>query len=322
MKSQFTMKKATVFLLALIASAFFFSCEFIDFDGENPAPNPNPATKDKIDHILEEFTISEEEKDGETHRKLFLSASSQVNFVLKNYGNPYLAPLTRDQWIGFFSSWDYDYYPVYTDHHCYIENGVAINRHFFQGYKNETEDIYGTDLFMFVDTQEGWKILNLSATVVNPDDHTDYPAISLGNTMPSDALDSFEKGFNEKDFPSFESAFTSSNASCFRIKNKLKEAYSDDEHSALAFYESIPANISGLNIQLDQEDISVHDQMTAVASSTYTIRKGHLVLEQGKMLATLVATPDMGWKISAIVFSISKQLGTMLCCPPKTSQLQ
>lgn len=311
MKSQLIMKKATVFLMVVFASVFLSSCEYIDIEGGEPVPQPQRATKDKIDSLLEEFATTEENKDGEAHQELYLSASSQLNFVMKNYGNPFLAGLSRDQWIGYFSSWDYDYYPVYTNIEYYIEKGVAIDRHNFQGIKNEAEDIYGVDLFMYVNTRGDWKILNISSTIVNPDDHTDYSALSLGSSTPYEALESFEKGFNKRDFASFESAFTNTNAACFRIKNNLKEAYSADTHSASVFYESVPANVSGLNINLEQVNIDVHDQMTAVASSSYTIRKDNTILEKGKMLATLVATPDMGWKINAMVFSISKQLGDL-----------
>lgn len=306
MKSQFTKKRVSVILIALFALSFFSSCQLIDFEGGGYGSTPDTATKNKLDLILKEFTRTEEVKDGEAHRDLFLSSFSQVNFVLKNYGFPMLIPFSRDQWIGYFTSWDYDYYPVYGNDKYYIERGVAINQHDFRGYKNEQEDIYGTDLFMFVDTQDGWKILSLSATVVNPDDSTDYSSLSV-NSLPDSAFMAFEKGINEKDSAAYESAFTSTNVPCFRIREKLKEAYSDDLHSASAFYGSIPDNVSNLKIKLEDVNIDIHDQLTAVASSEYSITKDGIKVEKGKMLATMVATPDMGWKISSMVFSISMQ---------------
>lgn len=307
MESKLLKKKMLTFLFVWLIAMFTSSCNLIDLDGGDSHPGYDTVTKRELNKVREEFAKTEENKDGETHRELFLSMSSQLNFVLKNYGNPFLAGLSRDQWIGYFSSWDYEYFPVYSDINYYIENGVAIDQHHFQGYKNNTEDIYGSDLFMYVKTQDGWKILGVSSTITNPDDNTDYTFLSSISASPYEAFSSFENGFNERDSPDFESAFVSGNVSCFRFKNELREAYDDNLHSATAFYRSIPDDIGKIKLKLTKLNIDVYDQLTAVAASHYTVSKGDVVLEKGTMLATLIATPDMGWKISSMVFSISLQ---------------
>lgn len=301
------MKKASVFLFTLFTFSFFTSCEMTDIEKRIPHSKNPTATKTKINKILEEFARTEENKDKEGHRALFVSPSSRLNFVFKNNNNPFVVELERDIWIEVFSGWDYDYYPVYSNVEYYIEQGVAIDRHDFQGYKNGEKDIYGTDLFMYVETDKGLKILNISSTIVNPDDQTDYASLSMMNSSPQVALESFEQGINGRDSLLFNSAFTSLNASCFRIGHKLKEAYSDELHSAKAFYKSMPEDIKGVKLELENPEIDIHDQLTAVASSEYSIYKDGVVLEKGKILATLVATPASGWKISSMALSVSAQ---------------
>lgn len=302
------MKKATVFLFTLGIFAFITSCELIDFENSGPHSKNPTATKTKINKILEEFTKTEENKDKEGHRALFVSPSSKLNFVFKNNNNPFLVELERDIWIEVFSGWDYDYYPVYSNIEYYVGQGVAIDRHDFQGYKNGEKDIYGTDLFMYLETEKGWKILNVSSTIVNPDDQTDYASLSVVNSSPKVALESFERGFNERDSVLFGNAFTSLKSSCLRIQHKLRDAYSDELHSAHAFYKSMPEDIQGVKLELENPEIDIHDQLTAVASSEYSIQKDGVVLEKGKILATLVATPESGWKISSMALSVSSQL--------------
>lgn len=310
MKSQILMKKATLLLSAVLVSACFSSCELLDFEHRGPhSKNPGNTIK-KINMVMEEFASTEENKDQEGHRALFVSPSSKVNFVFKNYNNPFFVELGKDTWIEIFSSWDYEYYPVYTNPDYYIEKGVAIDRHGFQGYKNGEKDIYGNDLFMYLETGKGWKILNISSTIVNPDDQSDYTA-SIISSSPSIALEAFKKGFNERDADLFNSAFTNLDASCLRFRNKFRKAYSNELHSAQAFYNSMPENVDGLNIDLIELNIDTHDQLTAVASSEYRIEKDGYLVEKGTLLATLVATPELGWKISSMALSISAQTKAM-----------
>lgn len=307
MKSQMHMKKSVLFLFSLLVSTYFSSCELVDFEKGAGHPKKSGSTITKINKVMEEFVTTEGNKDQEGHRALYVSPSSKLNFVFKNYNNPFLVELERDVWIHVFSSWDYEYYPVYSNTKFYIEQGVVIDRHDFQGYRDGVKDIFGNDLFMYLETEEGWKILNISSTIVNPDDETDYSG-SIISTSPSTALEAFQTGFNERDSALFKSAFTNVNASCVRFRDKFLEDYSNELHSSQAFYSSLPEGMDGLKLELTRLKIDTHDQLTAVATSEYNITKDGYPIEKGKVLATLIATPEQGWKISSMALSISAQV--------------
>lgn len=305
MKTIFMMmQKFTTPVLFLILIVLSTSCSHSPFEDVRPTGKSNEKKTSKyLLEILDEFAETEENKDAEGHRLLYVSGSSTLNFVLKNYGTPVIASLKRDEWIGYFSSWDYEYFPEYKDIKFYIEKGMAIDSHKFQGYKDGQPDIYGTDLFMYIETQKGWKLLTVASAITYPDDEIDYGAMELIASTPEEAFFSFESGLNNQERTTYEKAFLNPSSPCFRMKNKFMEDYSDDSHSASAFYDAVPENMAGLNMDLQGLKIDVYEQLTAVASSSYTIKNAEFSVEKGEMLASLVATPDQGWKITSMVFS-------------------
>lgn len=310
------MRKITLRQNSLFITCFVFflisttSCSLIfDEDFGRHKGNGNKNLKNEVDALMEEFASTEENKDAEGHRKLFLSGSSRLNFLLKNYGSPYLVSLSREEWIGFFTSWDYDYYPVYSDIEYYFGNAMAVDKHLFQGFKNNDPDISGVDLFMYIKTPDGLKLVNVSSIILNPDDQFDYESLDPIATSPEVALSSFIEGTNNKDQGKFESAFHSNAVPCFRFKNTFNEEYDDSKHSSSAFFNTIPEELNGLKINLSHLRVDISDKWAAVAKSDYSIKSGGKVVETGEMLATIVATREGGWKITGLMLSVSHQLG-------------
>lgn len=294
-------------LMVLTLFALVTSCSLLPIDDIRPG---SPASDKKaIQEVVAEFAKTEAAKNGDAHRELYLSASSRLNFFQKNYGSPFLASLSRDEWIGYFMSWSYDYYPEYYNQKFYPSQGMAIESHSFQGYRDSIPDIYGTDLFMYVATADGWKLVNVTSTVINPDDATDYSTVESIDANPEVVLSAFEEGLNTQDKAAFEATFMSISTPCFRFKGIFETAYADDQHSADAFYDAF-ADHSGLVFQLKGVQVTVYDQLVAVAKSNYIIKKDGLIIESGEMLATLGATPDMGWKITGLALSIRKQMAS------------
>lgn len=299
MKNQIVKKSIPVFLF-LVSGLLITSCSD-DFSGEI---NEQIKTKKELIKVLRDFAVSEKEKDADTHRELFLSGSSSVNFVLKNEGNPNIASLSRDQWIGFFTSWEYEYFAEYSDIKFYIEDGIAIDSHIFQGVRDGANDLYGNDLFLYVKTPSKWKIVALASTVVTPDDTTDYEMVPDIEESAEQLLLNFEKHYNQQNESEFIGLFLNELTSCFTVDEVFEDTYSDDVHSAKGFFNEA---VSGRGIVFSDTKTEIKDQFTAVISSSYKIideTTGH-IKEQGKMLSTLAGTPSNGWKIAGMVFSIN-----------------
>lgn len=288
-----------IILPIFCASLYLFSaCEYLDYPS-SPGPDYTRSAKQEINDQLDIFIESETNKDGDAHRQLFLSESSPINFVLKNYGNPFVFSLQRDSWIGFFLSWDYAYYPVYSEQSFFIEKGVAIEKNRFLGFKNEAEDIYGTDQFMFVKTSDDWKILDLSSVIINPDDTVDYQSLKLVNSSPDSIMHVFQTALKEGYQEDFLSSFISDSSPCVMINETFSGTFDNEAHTATAFYDTIDKE----QFDFGAVEITIHDDLLAVAEQTYVVKLNGEIVDHGKILASLTGSPGQEWKISALVFT-------------------
>ncbi len=291
------MKKMYSFICCLWLTATLVSCGYF----HEVKPAYSERVKKEVSKEIAAFRQSEEEKNAETHRALYLSDQSALNLVLKQYGNPFIVSLPRDQWIGFFTSWDYAYYPVYTNQVFYVGNGMTINHHPFQGYKNEKPDIYGEDLFTYVQTANGWKLVNVTATIVNPDDTTNYKSKVWVSQNPAQVLVDVEKGVTTANWKLFSAAFLQEGVPCFQFTDVFTEPYETGKHSAKSFFDLLTSGNREMNLR--HTKVTIHDQLTAHASADYVIHVQGKVETKGEMLATLAATPNAGWKITSMMYS-------------------
>ncbi|MGB7395947.1 MAG: hypothetical protein WA913_16290 [Pricia sp.] len=269
-------------------------------------PKAYKEDKKELKDVLQDFAFTEEEKDAEGHAALYLSPFSTTNFVQKNFGSPFAVSLTLDQWIGFFTSWDYEYFPVYSDIKFMIKSGMAIDSHQFQGFRDGEPDLFGHDFFVYIDTPDGWKIVSLTSTVTQPDDTTDYNSVEPVSGNPEAVFGNFEDSFGAVDGDTFQSLFISGTAPCIRFKKSFTAAYSDEVDSATGFFAQLPGANSGLEMDFDHIDVRIKDGYVAVASATYTMRDNGKLVEKGRMMATLAGTPPEGWRITAALFSVYK----------------
>ncbi len=296
-------KKFTTISYAFAIAFLIFNTGCVnDYLGSGPSKE---ETKEELQQLLVDFAVTEEEKNAEGHAALYVSENSMVNFVLKSSGSPVIFTLTRDEWIGFFTSWDYEYFPVYSDIDFSIEKGLAASSHQFQAFRDGNEDLFGNDLFLYLNTPDGWKIISNSSTITTPDDTTDYSGLEIEASTHA-VFQDFKTAFDSRAETDFTSLFSTPTAPCFRFKKVFSETYDVNAHTAGVFLEQLNGLPSNIKIDFQRLKIDVKDQYTALASASYTISKGAKKLEKGRLLTTLVGTPNEGWKISAMVFSINK----------------
>ena len=274
-------------------------------DSDDPVPTPDdPADIEvQLRALVDGFRETLANKNGAAHATLFLSPSSQLNLPQKNYGDPVFLNLSLATWISAFTGWDFDYYTEYTNDVFTIKNGVAIETVDFEGFQDNVRVRYGMDQFMHINTSEGWKILNISSTIVNADDETDYSLLPAIINTPNDIFDTLSLGLNERNTDTFGDAFLTAGAACLSINNQFDGEYDSSLHSANAYYQSFETLGSNVQIGFANLSFEINDQLTAVATGDYSITQGDSVLEQGELLGNMVATPTIGWKISSLVFT-------------------
>lgn len=282
--------------IALFVSTQFVSC--LRQDADSPKPHTE-RDKKEIQQIIEVFRTTLKTKDTTLHKSLYVSSLSPINFNLKNQGNPFIFSLITSSWGDFYATIP-DYYADYSTPTITVQNGVGISNHHFESYKSGVVDHRGNDMFMYIKTALGFKILSINSTLVAGTDLTDYSSLYVSGN-PKDPFNVFTNALNTRDYMAYAKAFLNEAVPCFAFKKQLNSVYSDAEHNSKAFFEALPI---GATITITDLKTTVRDQLTAEAVAEFYINRNGKVLERGTLMATVIATKDMPWKISTLVFSL------------------
>jgi hypothetical protein len=267
---------------------------------------PMSSDPDSLKALLYRFSATEMAKDATHHRELFAPPLGKMNFILMNHGTPSVASLGVEEWIRVFTTWAYDYCVDYSEIEFETGNGVAVDSHHFQGYKNGVKDIHGTDLFMFIRTVTGWKIISVSSSIFNPGDSVDYSIAKSVPDSPEMFLQSVVDAINQHDKEKFVSGFLNSSTPCLRFARLFTGEYNAGTHGADDLFNSFAVNEPDCKLILTNIKLAVKDHYLALGSSEYFIKDGYETVEVGKVVVTMVLTPSDGWKISGMVLSIMK----------------
>lgn len=282
--------------IAIFASTQFVSC--LRQDNDFPKPNIEKDKKEIV-QIIETFRTTLKSKDVTLHKSLYLSGLSPINFDFKNLGTPFVYSLNANSWVDFYPTFP-DYYAEYGTPSIEVQNGVAISNHHFKSYKSGLLDHTGNDMLMHIKTSQGYKIISLNSTLVAGADSSDYSSLSIAGS-PKDPFSKFSNGLNIQDYTTYSEAFLNEAVPCFAFKKLMTDAYSDAAHNSKAFFSLLP---SGAQIHINGLETTIHDQLTAAATAEFRISKNGKTLQEGTLKATVIATKDMPWKISTLVFSL------------------
>ena len=283
-------------MLNLPVIFLLFSCQILlkDFEYNDVTINSDTIA---LNELQREFIRTETNKDGAAHQKLFFTPSSQFNFVLSNYQQPVTGHFKRDEWINYFSSWTYGYYPVYSSSRYFIHDGIAINCHSFQGYKNDNRDISGTDIFTFIKLKGQWKIINITSSIYPPDDSGNYSSYNNSiSPKPSEVIDQFIKGANNKDTLLLRACIANINIPVYGSSNSSN--IDEDRFPELDGF--LQKNTSG--ILLNKLTVSFSEPFLNILQGSYTMKKDGRTTEYGRVMAVLAGTVEKGWKITGIYF--------------------
>lgn len=315
---QFYFNMTKVTFLSLIAVLIFSACqtknltkpsepEIINSDslcttivhGKESAPAPDlTADLAELEDLYEKFELYVREKNGPGLRSIMLhnlfplyitgkEPGGIVHFVLNglqfeqyNLGNPNLHEL-RISNTEFF-----------------IYNGFAVSWADYDEYENSNPIGKGVDLFYYIKTAEGWKLATTNNTYILTGDNTDYEATQPMTTIPISKVQEMVNAFNEEDKDTFLSAFATK-APFIVLSGALGEDYSNDIHTASAFIDCALNDANDFKLSISNETIEIQDQFLAKVEADYSLSVESGVIESGKMVLTLIGTPQGGWKISA-----------------------
>lgn len=252
-----------------------------------PAQAQNPDSTALAD-LYDAFSSTVRRYDGDAHLPLYVHPHAPVHVIIESAGVPVITG-ARDatEWVEVFTSGPNNLTISNIDWE--IHGGIASSVADYRGHGT------GLDLFGYVRTTEGWKLLLLHAT-----GDPIFGNANLPNTI-DDVLSSLNTTVTAANRDAFIDRFALTSSPFLTLESNLSEDYSFNKHTVEGYLRMLDGDASSLTIELSNEDIRVEDAYTARVWADYQISRDNTLLESGRALIFMFATGTKGWQVSAFV---------------------
>jgi hypothetical protein len=268
--------------------------------------HPDSLALNELKTVYLDFESTVADKKAAEHLALYLNDDVNVNILVKS--NESFSFLERDayRWSRSFSRpWPYRVDISETEFELYGNTALSIAR--FDEVERDVTNGYGIDLFLYTKTTNGWKYSTLNNTYNDLNDNFDYSTLPLDST-PLDRLKDIQLMLNQDDSTGFKELFSNANAPCFIINNPLNTDESL-EYTVSDFIDIYFSKNYNLSLEIDNSEFEFFDDFLAKSVSNFSLKSDNETFATGKAVATYIATPNAGWKLSALVFSVNGEFG-------------
>lgn len=181
------------------------------------------------------------------------------------------------------------------------DSSFAITDARFDEYYNNNHEGFGRDMFGYIKTNAGWKLLFLHNTFVDITDTTDYSVhIALSNSV-EDVLDGFTTYFNGKNGIGLTSLFVSNQNPVISFTDILDSNFQIVGNRVLELSQLIHNSVQDRILQLSNISIHYVDQYFASVFCDYEITDNTQLLESGRAWFSLMGDVSNGWRLTSFV---------------------
>jgi len=175
----------------------------------------------------------------------------------------------------------------------------------FDEYINDNFSAFGRDMFGYIRTSEGWKLLFLHNTVILANDGNDYSIpIELPNTVEDNLVD-FQRYFNNKNGDSIREMFVNQNNQVITFDGELGSDYQYLENRLSSFANEVNQMGDEINISFGNQQIHYVDDYLASAFFDYIIKNNEEPIEEGRAWMSMLGDMQNGWRISSFTRDVS-----------------
>ncbi len=268
--------------------------------------HPDSLALQELETVYLDFESTVAEKKASEHLALYLNNDVNVNIIVKE--NELFSFLERNafRWSRSFSRpWPYRVDISETKFELYGNTALSVAR--FDEVERGVSNGYGIDLFLYTKTTNGWKYTTLNNTYIDLEDTFDYSTLPV-DSSPLNQLNNAQLMLNQDNGSGFIELFSNANAPCFAIDTPLQINaplnYTVTDFVALYFSKDF-----NLSLDINDSEFEYFDDFLAKSISNFTLKSNDDTFATGKAIATYIATPSNGWKLSALVFSAQNTFG-------------
>lgn len=265
--------------------------------------------------ILQVYETWEEtvlNKQATDHLQLYLYNQAPVYIIKKNEDGPsFWGAYNASQFANSFSQ-PGDFQLDISDIHVIADDNFAITNAHFDEYINNDFTAFGRDMFGYIRTSEGWKLLFLHNTVVLENDENDYTEpFELSNTVEQE-LEDFQRHFNNRNGDSIKQMFVSQNNQAISFTGEIDANHQYFEHRITSFAIDITQLEEGVEINFQNIEIHYIDHYLASVFCDYSINSNGETIEEGRAWMSMLGEMQNGWRLSSFIRDYSEGQVTAL----------
>lgn len=259
----------------------------------------------EIAQVYETWEETVLNKQTSEHLDLYLYNQAPVYIIKKNATGPsFYGSLTASQFANIFSQ-PGSYQLDISDINVVVDQNFAITNAHFDEYINDNFSAFGRDMFGYIRTSEGWKLLFLHNTVILANDGNDYSIpIELPNTVEGNLVD-FQRYFNNKNGDSIREMFVNQNNQVITFDGELDSDYQYLENRVSSFLNEVNQMGDEINISFGNQQIHYVDHYLASAFFDYIIKNNEEPIEEGRAWMSMLGDMQYGWRISSFTRDVS-----------------
>ena len=273
-----------------------------------------------IFQIYSDFETTIQSKDQSSHLNLYADNRALVGIVRKYPTGPDILGYINAQ--TFTNGWGNNPYELrISDIHLQADSGFAITDAHFDEYINGNKSAFGRDMFGYIRTMKGWKLLFLHNTVIFNSDTTDYTTpFTLPNTV-EDVMNDFETNFDLHS-SLFYDLFFRADAQVISFENELDSNYRYHTNEVRDFYPGFIDSSNQEQITFDNVQIYYVDDYLASVFSDYSIHEDGVLIESGRSYINLMGTMQNGWQITSWIRNQQPIVSTGIMDEVKSGELE
>jgi hypothetical protein len=308
-----------VLIGALVGGFLIYSSSQSDDESSNsdtspqttamPTPTPDPETIEAMATIsnlhANSFANYIRENDADSIYDIYLYRNLPLRITRKTQQGPYTSTDNISLWMGSTVSRFPDYEIIVGEPFVLVDGGMGVSVAEFDELNGDRQMAYGTELFTFVNTLDGWKIVALTVVRTTASDPTDY---SQARNLRND-IDSIHDGLSEtiatQNDGRFLVPFVAPTDPFIIVDGVLDAEFTVREHSPQAFFDLYIAEAVAPQLLMENVQVHVHDQYVAYVTADYVLMDGDAEVLRGHWLSSLYATVNFGWQITSTMLTVS-----------------
>jgi hypothetical protein len=269
-------------------------------------PNPETiAAMETISHLhANTFTDYIRDNDADSLEDLYLYRNLPLRITRKTQQGPYTSTDNISLWMGSTVARIPDYEIIVGEPFVWVDSGIGLSVAEFDELRGENHLAYGTELFSYVNTSDGWKIVALTAVRTTASDPTDY---SQARTLRNDIETIFNDlavNIADQNRGRFLVPFVAQSDPFVIVDGMMETEFTVSEDSPPAFFDHYIAEASAPQLLTEHVEVQIFDHYVAYAVADYVLMDGDAVVLRGRWLSTFYATANYGWQITSTLLTM------------------